>query len=127
MGASIGGDDSVAWSVEHGDRWNVVTEEPGTIYQKERLGASDTINLIAGSGLCEGRDPVTTEGLYFQVTIKVPSGAAGQEFLTDLENAVQIAKANGGAPVSFPLRIVTGDHNQITVDWPFPRVPPRAP
>ena len=66
MGASIGGDDSVAWSVEHGERWNVVTEEPGTIYQKERLGASDTINLSAGSGLCEGRDPVATEGCTFK-------------------------------------------------------------
>jgi len=121
MALSIGGDDSVAWSVEHGQRWEVVTEEPGTIYQKERLGAPDTINLNAGSGFCEGRDPVATQGLYFQVTIKVPSGEAGEEFLRDLENAVGIAKAKAGIPVSFPLRIITGDHDQITVDWPLPR------
>ena len=127
MGASIGGDDSVAWSVEHGERWDVVTEEPGTIYQKERLGASDTINLNAGSGHCEGRDPVETEGKYFQVTIKVPLGPHGEEFLRDLDNAVQIARANGGFPVKFPLRIITGDHHQITVDWAFPRIPPQAP
>ena len=121
MGARIGGDDSVAWSIQHGRQWEVVTEKPGTIYQKERLGNPDTINLNADSGQCEGRDPVATEGLYFQVTIKVPSGYAGEEFLTDLENAVRTARAGAGIPVKFPLRIITGDHDQIKVDWPFPR------
>ena len=121
MAARIGGDDSVAWSVQHGQKWAVVTEKPGTIYQKERLGNPDTINLNAAIGQCEGRDPVPTEGLYFQVTIKVPLGASGEEFLTDLESAVRMTRATGGITVKFPLRIITGDHDQILVDWPFPR------
>ena len=125
MGASIGGDDSVAWSVQHGRQWEVVTEEPGTIYQKDRLGAPDTINLNAGSGHCEGRDPVATEGLYFQVTIKVPSDDGG-EFLNALETALKMARDKPGIPVTFPLRIITRDHDQIKVDWPFPRGTARA-
>ena len=117
MGASIGGDDSVAWAIEHGAGWERVPGPRGTIYSKPT--SQHSVNLEETRGFCEGRDPINTDEKNFQITIKIPVDPEKRTvFLTSLANATKDITANSVA-VTFVLPIVARDHDQITVDWAF--------
>ena len=119
MAVRIGGDDSVAWSVDHGNDWAVeLNQEKGKLHEKHK--DRPAINLRTAEGYNEGRDPVTTDGTYFKVTIQLPTGQQRQDFLDDLQRAIATA-ANGGTSFSFPLPIIARSYNQIVVEWKFTR------
>lgn len=116
MGVTIGGDESVAWTIRHVDKFEFDDDgEKGKLH--ERHPDKHAVNLAKNDGFVEGRDPKNTNGLYFQVTIAVPTGKDGRDFIEGLKTAA--AGAKEGAQVSFKLAIISKTYKQIEIDWAY--------
>lgn len=115
MALSIGGDDSVAWTVTGVQDIAVELDDPRDELHRKHP-KRHAVNLSSKGRFIQGRDPVNTEGKNFAVTIQVPAGEAGARFLAGLQAAA--TRARPGRRVIFQLPIKRRTYDQIRVDWP---------
>jgi hypothetical protein len=115
MGVDIGGDDSVAWTVTGVQDLAVELDDPpNQLHEKHRK--RHAVNLSERGRFIQGRDPVDTRGQNFRISILVPDGRPGMEFLEALRDAAK--RTQPGGRVNFSLPIQPRTYDQIRVQWP---------
>lgn len=110
----IGGDDSVMWKITHKGPLALVREQEKGLLHKTHP-SQHALNVREVEGYAEGRDPVPTDGKFFEITIKLPAAGA-EKFLEEVHAATP---RDGKITLYLPIEF--RNYDQIHIDWPATR------